>query len=414
MKEGARTVSDRRFGLRRALVVLEFALALTLLAGGGMAVHALVRLMSVELGFRADHLTTFSVPVPRGRFTAPEQAWHFYESLTDRIGTLPGVASASASTGMPVRGVGFGQQFAVVGEPASAPDAWPWTAVNMIMPSYHLTFGIPIRRGRTFTHTDVAGSRPVMIVNQSFANRFLPGRDPVGQRLLMSPFRFGAPGSQKPAPFEWEIVGVQDDAANAGPARTTYPELLVPFAQVPWPNAIVAVRTLGGVAAPRQAIADILRTIDPTLPMARIETIEQTLSESVAADRFYTVFLAAFAGLALLLATVGIYGVMSFGVAQRTHEIGLRIALGGGPTQVLGQVIREGMLTALAGTALGAIGAVLIGRLLEGAVYGVESTNPLTFAIVAVTLLLAAFVASVVPARRAAAVDPMVALRQDR
>jgi putative ABC transport system permease protein len=160
-------------------------------------------------------------------------------------------------------------------------------------------------------------------------------------------------------------------------------------------------------------MVNVLRTVDPTLPMTDVETIEQTLSESTAADRFYTVFFAAFAGLALLLATVGIYGVMSFGVAQRTHEIGLRIALGGGPKQVLGQVIREGMLTALAGTALGTVGAVFIGRLLEGAVYGVESANPITFAIVAVTLLLAALLASFVPARRAAAVDPMVALRQD-
>jgi putative ABC transport system permease protein len=235
----------------------------------------------------------------------------------------------------------------------------------------------------------------------------------VGQRLLLSPLRFNEPGSRFAAPLEWEIVGVQDDAANAGPARNTFPEILVPFAQVPWPNATVALRTAGGVTVPQQAIVDILRTIDPTLPMANVETIERTLSESVAADRFYTVFFAAFAGLALLLATVGIYGVMSFGVAQRTHEIGLRIALGGGPRQVLGQVIREGMLTALAGTALGAVGAVFIGRLLEGAVFGVESANPITFAVVAATLLLAAFLASVVPARRAAAVDPMVALRQD-
>jgi putative ABC transport system permease protein len=172
------------------------------------------------------------------------------------------------------------------------------------------------------------------------------------------------------------------------------------------------VQTTGDAAGLQPAIADLLYALDPSLPMANVRTIEQTLSQSVAADRFYTVFFASFAIVALVLAAVGIYGVMSFVVAQRTHEIGLRMALGGQPGQVLAHVLREGMGTALAGTALGGVGAVLIGRALEGAVYGVRSTDPLTFAVVALTLLAAALVACVVPARRAARVDPMVALRQ--
>ncbi|MGH8637463.1 MAG: FtsX-like permease family protein, partial [Burkholderiales bacterium] len=233
----------------------------------------------------------------------------------------------------------------------------------------------------------------------------------VGQRVLMSPFTFETPGAA-PAAIEWEIVGVQNDSSNAGPGRSDYPEIAVPFAQNPWPNAIVAVRT-SGAAAPHAAIADIVRGVDPTLPMADVESIEQTLSESTAADRFYTVFFAAFAGVALVLAAVGIYGVMSFVVAQRTHEIGLRMALGGARRQVLAQVLREGMTTALAGTALGTLGAGVIGRILEGAIFGVEPANPATFAVVAATLMLAAFVACYLPARRAASVDPMVALRRD-
>lgn len=175
----------------------------------------------------------------------------------------------------------------------------------------------------------------------------------------------------------------------------------------------MAVRTSSGLATPIAEIGGILATLDPTLPMARVQTVEQTLSQSTAGDRFYTVFFAAFAGLALVLAAVGIYGVMSFAVAQRTHEIGLRMALGGGRTQVLRQILREGMTTSLAGTALGAVGAALIGRALEGTVYGVESGNPFTFIVVAVTLLTAALVACLVPARRAASVDPMAALRQE-
>jgi len=412
MKEGGCTIGDRRFGLRRVLVVVEFALALTLLAGGGMAVNAMVRTMTVDLGFTADHLTTFELPVPRGRLTTPEHAQGFYASLSERIAALPGVTSASVSTGMPVRGSGFWRPVEVAGARVASSDARRWIPVNMVTPSYHATFGIDIRRGRTFTETDVAGGRPVAIVNESFAMLFLAGRDPLGQRILISPFPFETPGAPMPAPIEREVVGVQADAANAGPGRPANPEVVVPFAQNPWPNALVAVRT-AGVAAPQTAIADILRTVDPTLPMTRVQTIQQTLSESIAADRFYTVFFAAFAGVALALAAIGIYGVMSFVVAQRTHEIGLRMALGGNTSQVLAQVLREGMTTALAGCALGAIGAGLIGRMLEGAIYGVEPTNPITFAAVAVTLLLAAFVACAVPARRAASVDPMVALRQD-
>ena len=413
MKEGARTIGDRRFGLRRALVVVEFALALTLLAGGGMAVRALIRTMGVDLEFRADHLTTFSVPVPQGRFATPEQALIFYDALSERIAGAPGVFSASVSTGMPVRGPGFRRRFEIGGQRAADPEGQRWTGMNMVTPSYHSTFGIEIRRGRPFGSADRAGSQPVAIVNETFAARFLAGREPVGQRVLMAPFTFDSLGSDGPAPIEWEIVGVQADAANTGPGRPTDPEVVVPFAQNPWPQAIVAVRTPPGAPAPDLALAEILRSTDSTLPMAQVETIEQTLSKSTAADRFYTVFFAAFAGVALVMAAVGIYGVMSFVVAQRTHEIGLRMALGGAKRQVLSLVLREGMTTALAGTALGAMGAALIGRTLEGTIYGVEPTNPTTFAVVALTLLFAAFIACIVPARRAASVDPMEALRQN-
>jgi len=412
MKAGGRAIGDRRFGVRRALVVVEFALALTLLAGGGMAVHALVRVTTTDPGFAARHLTTFRLPVPPGRLATADHVRAFYGSLSERMAAVPGVEASSVSTGMPIRGTQFGRQFEIVGQPAGDPDARPWTRVNTVTPSYHSTFGIPIRRGRPFADADRAGSRPVAIVNEAFAEGFFAGRDSVGQRILLSPVTFGTPGPP-PAPIEWEIVGVQGNATNQGPGRPAFHELLVPFAQNPWPRAIVAVRTSAGRAVPQAALADVLRTLDPTLPMAEVETIEQTLQETTAADRFYTVFLAAFAALGVALAAVGIYGVMSFVVAQRTHELGLRMALGGDKARVLMEVFREGMSTALVGTALGGIGARFIGAALAGTVYGVEPGNPMTFAIVAATLLLAALVACIVPARRAASVDPMVALRQD-
>jgi putative ABC transport system permease protein len=410
MREGGRTIGDRRFALRRGLVILEFALALTLLAGGGLAVHAWVRQMTADLGFRADHLTTFSLPVPRGRLTTTDQMRTFYGSLAERIAALPGVGSASVSTGMPVSGAGYRGQFEIAGDRVVDPEKRPWTSVIMATASYHGTFGIAIRAGRTFADTDREGSRPVAIVNETFARRFLAGRDPIGQHLVMAP---PVSGASMAAPLDWEIVGVQADAANAAPGRPVAAEVVLPFAQNPWPMAVVAVRTIGDAAVPWSAIADVLRTIDPTIPMARVQTIEQTLSRSMASDRFYTAFFVAFAGIGLVLAAVGIYGVMSFAVAQRTHEIGLRMALGGSRRHVVGRILREGMTTALAGTILGAIGAAFVGRLLQGAVYGIEPSNPLPFIAVAAALLLAALVACVVPARRAASVDPIVALRRN-
>ncbi|MGH8637458.1 MAG: ABC transporter permease [Burkholderiales bacterium] len=410
IREGGRTTGDRRSGLRRGLVVAEFALALALLAGGGMAAHAWTRQVTADLGFRAEHLTTFSLPVSNGRLTTTDEMRRFYGSLAERITALPGVSAASVSTGMPVSGA-FRSQFEIAGLGSTDPEQRPWTLVNMATASYHATFGIPIRRGRAIAETDREGSRPVVIVNETFVERFLEGRDPIGQHVRMSPITVGT--TVAAPPIDWEIIGVQADAANAPPGRPVVPEVVVPFAQAPWPTATVAVRTAGDLSVPWTAIADVLRALDPMIPMARVQTIEQTLSRSMASDRFYTVFFAAFAGVGLMLAAVGIYGVMSFAVAQRTHEIGLRMALGGTRWQVVSRILREGMTTAAVGTALGAIGAAFIGRTLQGVIYGVEPSNPIPSIAVAAVLLFAAFVACLVPARRAASVNPIVALRQN-
>ena len=234
----------------------------------------------------------------------------------------------------------------------------------MVTPAYFETFGISMRRGRAFTERDRAGSVPVAIVNEAFVKRFLPGVDPLGQRLLMQPFRAG-PGPE-PDAVEWQIVGVYGEVANATPGREPYPQIDVPFWQIPWPRATMAVRTVADAGGAQAGIAEILGRLDPELPMADVKTMEQVVSQSLAADRFYTVFFGAFAAVALLLAAVGIYGVMSFVVAQRTHEIGLRMALGAGRGQVLAQILREGMATALAGTVVGGVGAWFVGPRDEG------------------------------------------------
>jgi putative ABC transport system permease protein len=408
IKEGGRSISGGRHLLRRVLVVMEFALALTLLAGGGMAAHAFIRTMSVELGFRTDHLLTLQLPVPRGRFSTPEAVETFYRQLLDRIATVPGVASASISTGMPVRGTSFGDRFEIVGRPHDPADP-RFAGVNMVTPQFFETFGIRILRGRPFTEQDRAGSVRVAIVNETFVRLFLPDVDPLTARVRMKPFTYGV---QSPEPVEWQIVGVYGDVKNAGPAGRSFPEIDVPFWQAPWPRTTMAVHTAGDALRVQQGLANVIHSLEPDLPMANVRTIEQVVSEAMAADRFHTVLFGAFAVVALMLAAVGIYGVMSFVVAQRTQEIGVRMALGAPRARVLHEVLREGMTTALIGIILGAAGAWFIGLAMKGMIHGVETFDPIAFAIVAGTLLGSALVACLVPARRAASVDPIVALRQ--
>jgi putative ABC transport system permease protein len=411
IKEGARSVAGGRHRLRRALVVAEFALALTLLAGGGLAIHSLVKLANVDLGFRRDHLLTFSLPVPEGALKGNEAVNAFYRQLLERISALPGVTSASVSTGMPVYGTGFGMPFYFAGKPVDDPSKRPGVGFNMVSPDYYRTFGIRMTRGRAFTDHDREGTQRVAIVNDIFVKRYLSGIDPLTQRIMVEQL---IPGVTKLGPpLEWQIVGVYSSVRNGGPKDDGFPEIDVPFWQSPWPGVSVAVRTAGDPAGAHQSLAAVIRSLDADLPMADVKTMDQVVEESLAGDRFSTTLLAAFAAVALLLAAVGIYGVMSFVVAQRTHEIGLRMALGAGRGRVVWQVLREGLGSALGGIVLGSAGAYLVGRAMQGMVYGVGAIDPLAFSLVALALFTSALLACLVPARRAVSVDPMIALRAE-
>jgi putative ABC transport system permease protein len=411
LKEAGRAVSGGRHRLRRALVVTEFALALTLLAGGGLAIHSLLKLANVDLGFRTDHLLTFYLPVPEGRLSGPEQVKVFYDRLQEGIRAVPGVTSVSVSTGMPVQGTSFGMPFYIAGKPVADPGARPGAGFNMVSPDYFKTFGIRILRGRAFTAADAASAVPVAIVNDSFVKKFFSDVDPLTQRLVVEQL---IPGVTKLGPpIEWQIVGVYGDVRNGGPKDGGFPEIDVPFAQSPWPGASLAIRTSGEPTSVQQSVAAVIRSVDPDLPMAGVQTMDQIVHESSAGDRFNTALFGTFAGVALLLAAFGIYGVMSFVVAQRTHEIGLRMALGAGRRLVLRQVIADGMVTALIGVAVGLAGAYFVGRAMQGLLYDVGSFDAVVFSAVALTLLGSALLACLVPARRAASVDPMVALRQE-
>jgi putative ABC transport system permease protein len=408
--EGRSTLGGRQ-GLRRALVVAEFALALTLLAGGGMAIHGLIKLMTVDLGFRSDNLLTFSLPVPPTRLIGAGHIESFYGRFLEGVRAVPGVEAVSVSTGMPGRGTSFGMSFEVAGRPAAAPGVTSGAGFNMVSPDYFRTFGIRMDRGRGLDERDRAGAPAVAVVNEAFVRRYLPGVDPLGQRLLIQEL---VPGLPRLGPKrEWQIVGVYHNVKNRGPLGD-FPEIDVPFAQSPWPATAVAVRTAGDAGTVRTAIAALLRSLDPDLPMADVKTMEEIVTESLAGARFAALLLGSFATVALVLAALGIYGVTSFAVAQRTREFGLRMALGADRGRLLRRVLREGLATSLAGVALGSVGAYAVGRLMQRTWDAVDAAiDPASFAVVVATLLAAALLACWVPARRAASVDPMAALRQD-
>ena len=411
LKESGRTVAAGRHRLQRALVVVEFGLALTLLAGGGLAIGGLVSLSRVSMGFQVDQLLTFALPVPDDRLEGAGAVTTFYNGLLERVRATPGVTSASVSTGMPVVGTGFGMPLYIAGKPPADPSQRRGAGFNMVSAGYFETFGIRMSQGRTFTELDRTGSQPVAIVNQTFVDRFLEGADPLQHRIVIEQL---IPGETRLGPpVEWQIVGVYRDVRNAGPRNDGFPEVDVPFLQSPWPQARVAVRTTGDPLTVTQSLAAAIREIDPDLPMADVRTMDQRVRDSIAGDKFNTVLFGTFAGVALLLAAVGIYGVMSFVVAERRQEIGIRLALGSGRARVLRGVLREGMITAVAGTAIGSVGAYFVGRAMEGLIFGTGRINWMTFSIVALTLTATALVACLVPASRAAFVDPLVALREE-
>ena len=412
LKEGGRSASSAgRHGLRRGLVVVEFALALTLLAGAGLVIHSFWKLSRVDLGFRQDHILTFGLPVPNDRFSKPEQINAFYRQLLEKIGALPGISSISVSTGMPLQGTNFGMPFSIVGQPVGDLSSRPGAGFTMVTPEYFRTFGISISKGRVFTSQDLAGNVPVAIVNDAFVKKYLSNLDPLKQRLSIEQL---IPGQTKLGPpLEWQIVGVYHNVHNGGIRGDGFPEVNVPFSQSPWPQAAIAVRTAGDPASMTKSIAAVVLSIDPDLPLDQVKTMDQIVDESLSGDRFGTVLFGSFAAVALLLAAIGIYGVMSFAVAQRTHEIGLRIALGAGPAQVLRLVLGEGILLALGGLLLGLGGTYFVGRLMKSLLYQVNAMDPTPVSAVTAVLLLSALLACYIPARRATQVDPMVALRDE-
>ncbi|PYY08183.1 MAG: hypothetical protein DMG69_15980 [Acidobacteria bacterium] len=410
LKEGGRAGNGAgRHQLRRTLVVVEFALALTLLAAAGLAIHSFWNIIQVDLGVRRDHILTFSLPVPQGRFSSADEIVAFYRQVLEKLESIPGVTRAEAATATPVRGRRFGMFFTVVGSPQDASSRTN-AGFQMVTPGYFQTFGIRVVKGRGFTERDTSGSVRVAMVNEEFVRRYLPGVDPLTQRLTIEQLIPGV--TRNGPPVEWQIVGIFHNV-RTGDLRDDYPEIDVPFWQSPWPQANLAVRTTGDPGEMTENVAKAIRSIEPELPLAFVRTMDQIVNESFASDRFTTVLYATFAAFALLLAAIGIYGVMAFAVTQRTHEIGVRMALGAGRDKVLGLILREGVGLALVGSVAGLLGTYFVGRAMKNMVYGVAAVDIRALVGVAAVLLATAMLACYIPARRAAKVDPMVALRYE-
>lgn len=412
LKEGGRAGSSRlRNRLRQLLVVGEFALALTLLGGAGLAIHSFYNYNHIDLGVETDHTLVFGLPTAKEADLNSDQLVGRYRDILKSIEGATGVQSAAAVTGLPLEGTNFGMAFTIEGAPAFAdPSQRPACGFQMITPDYFKTFGIRVVKGRAFTDDDNAGAIHVAMVNEEFVRHYFPGKNAIGQRLFVEQL---IPGVQKLGPPQpWQIVGVFHDVKGGSWARQR-PEIDVPFYQIPWVNASIGVRTSADPLAMTRTIAAAINRVDPNAPMARPETMDQIRDEGLSGGRFTLFLYVSFAVIALLLACVGIYGVMAFAVGQRSHEIGIRMALGASRGGVVRMVLREGLILAATGLLVGFGGAYLVGRAMRSTLYGVGTVDVPAFCAVGTLLLIAAMVACYIPARRAARVEPMRALRTE-
>jgi putative ABC transport system permease protein len=412
LKDGGRTGTGAGgHKLRRGLIIGEFGLALSLLAGAGLAIHSFWNLTRVDLGVRTDHVLTFRLEQPPARFATPVQIDAYYQQMLSAVHSVSGVSSATVVTGMPLRFHSDGMPFTVVGGPAVADRSQrPGAGFQSISPDYFKTFGIQLLKGRAFNEQDTASSVRVAIVNEEFANRYLKGLDPFQQRLSIEEI---IPGQPRLGPaVEWQIVGIIHNV-RYGDFRDDNPEINVPFTQSLSPNVTIGVRTAEDPAAMTRTIAAAVHTIDPQIALARVRTMEEVRYESLAEDRYTMVLFACFAAVALLLAAVGIYGLMAYAVSQRTQEIGLRLALGSGKHRVIWLILKEASVLAVIGLVIGFAGSALVGRAMSTTLYGVSAMDLSVIISVAVILFFTAVLASYLPAHRAASIDPMQALRTD-
>ncbi|HEY6271764.1 MAG TPA: FtsX-like permease family protein, partial [Terriglobales bacterium] len=401
LREGGQSSTPGRHGAQRILVVAESALAVVLLVSAGLLLKSFLRLTEADEGFDPTRVVTLNLSLPAARYSNPAERNRFVERMLEGVSALPGVRSASAVTRLPLGGGESRRGIEIEGRPARPGDN-PGVLYSVASPGYFGTLGIPLLRGRDFTSRDDAGAPGVFIINQAMARAYWPGTDPVGKRMR---FDDATPWS--------EVVGVAGDTRQQDLAEPAPPMFYAPYAQDSWPSLTVAIRAAGDPGALENEAERAIQAVDKDQAVYDVRTMSEVIENSVSPRRFYVLLLGIFAALALGLAAIGIYGVMAYSFAQRTHEIGIRLAVGAQHGDVLRLVLGEGARLALGGLAIGLVGALGLTRLLSSLLFGVSASDPLTYASVAVVLVLVALIACYVPARRALRVDPMVALRYE-
>ena len=405
LKGGRSTEGKRPKRLRSALVICETAFSLLLIAGAGLLLRSFAEILKVDPGFRPDGVLTMRVALPDAVYSKPEQVRGFYTELLDRVQRLPGVEAAGAVSALPLSGQGSSGTTTIDSQSVRLEDTTPEADLRVVTPDYFKAMGISLVRGRFFDARDSDTAAPVAMVDESLAQTYWPNQDPIGKRLHMGDRQSKAPWAT--------IIGLVRHVRNRTLEARSRVEVYWPESQRPFGAMTLAVRTTGNPMNLVPTIQREVSAIDPDLPVYRVNTMTEVMGDSLERRRLALILLAVFAGLALLLASVGIYGVTSYGVAQRHVEIGLRMALGADRGQVLGMLIRSGLATIAIGLGLGLAMALFLTRLMSGLLFSVRASDPLALGGAAVLLMAAALLAIFVPARRATKVNPMVALRYE-
>ena len=406
LKEGGKNIGGGTRGhrLRSAFVITEIALALVLLVGAGLLVRSFNRLQSVDPGFNAKNVLTMRISLPLRKYDSDRKRIDFFRQAIEQIKALPGVEAAGATNFLPFAGPHAGTLVEIEGRPKLPPGQGLTSGSCVTDANYFGAMQIPLKRGRLFTEQEATEMRHVVVINEAFAAKNFPGEDSLGKRVTVY---------MKDDNVPTEIIGIVGDNKHMGLDEDVEPMAYWPHPELAYPFMTLVIRTHGEPASVAAAARNVIQTLDGEQPVADVRTMESLLADSVARARFNTLLLTIFAVVALVLAAVGIYGVMSYAVTQRTHELGLRMALGAQTSHVLSLIVRQGMMMAAAGVGIGLVAAFALTRILATLLYGISATDPLTFLVIASLLTGTALLACYLPARRATRVDPMVALRYE-
>ena len=403
LKDGVRSTHGGG-GLRATLVVSEVALAIVLLIGAGLMLKSFRRWVAVDPGFEPEQVLTFGVSLPNSKYSTDEQQVAFFDRLRHEIAALPGVVSVGGNVSLPMTNNNWTRSFRVEGYTPPPKANGPWGDFRTVTPGYFAAMGIPLKRGREFEESDLAKGRMVAIVDEVLANKYWKDQDPIGKRL-------GYGDAENP---RWlEVVGVVGHVMQNSPKDDEHTQLYQPFAQASFTQLGFAVKSQGDPLALVPAVRKLVLGIDPQQPIYDVRAMEERLTGSSSQPRFLSLLLGLFAAVAATLAAVGIYGVMSYTVAQQTRELGIRMALGAETGSVLRLVLNRGLVMAGVGIALGVGGSLALGKVMSTQLFQTKAADPMVFGVVSLGLVGVALLATLIPARRATRVDPIVALRSE-